>query len=279
MKTTDKMMKITDLLKEGIDKYRIVIIEFEYQFTKKIESFEFCPYVLLEDEENVMEIHGFNVKEKFLTNYEINSIRSVEMTDTPFKVDETIEYFLEDSEYFSDTSTILKSIKEVEILNGHDPDDETYRQPCIYCDSKEICDHVLYEWDYYDSMYGDGRIDEVLNLQKVIEVKFHYLLKNNIKIKFKKKEIPDELFDLWNNIVYDTDDNISIDVHLFISFVSYIINNDLGSEDVMTFRFSTGGGVGNDDVVEVCYAIDPVRILQRIEEKINDYLKPFNIVF
>ena len=258
-----------DLLKEGIDNYRIIRVYTKDRKSGTDVTKLIQPHLIINHEDYVY-IHGINAETNYLSTDDVGSIDSIELTDALFEVKKEIKYR-------SFGGKVLAMNDAVDLYenegNADDDDylDEYFQQPCIYCGEDFGCEHVLYLWDFCDSYCGGGRIDEIMDLRKIVEETFGSLPIKKTVAKFRKNELPDELKTMWESVEFDSDGSFEIEPNTFIEFIRFL-TNQINTEELVVIDFASGGGCGNDDPLQVCYAKYPDRIIPLIEQKIRTYL-------
>ncbi len=268
--------KLTSLISDCIDNYQTIKMKFEW-YGGIVKEVLLSPYLLGSVDfqaGNYNFVFGHNEQLDDDLLYLLNNCIFCESIGTTFSVNHKIIFKVFQSKM------VHKHVKEWKKLTDEEEgqlyedhfDDEYYQQPCMYCGSETQCEHLLYDFDFCDSFRSaGGLIEHFYSSKKEIEESFLYLINNKIRVKFKKGEIPDILNDIWiemnqDEYLYDSS---------YIKFVEYIIDEDLGSGEAITFRYASGGGPGNDDEIGVCYALNPELILEKLAERISFYLIPF----
>lgn len=266
-KNTKESQAIVDLLITAINDRKVTKITIKEDGQEQMKTVEIEPLLILRDpEDSSMTLKCRDCQTRFLAVFFLRNILHAETLESIFTNDREIHTPLNGKEVICASEDVI--IDEV------DPNEECYRHPCIFCGDDEDCEHIFYLWDYFGHEISHGRIDEILEMSSIVEEVFLKLFMNKIKISRNQlKEISPELRSLWEYSDLEDDNKVYLPQNSFIDFVEELISRS--GFQAVALNYATGGGVGNDVVLQICYATDQDRLLSYLREKIKSEMKFF----
>jgi len=162
-------------------------------------------------------------------------------------------------------------------------DDQVGRPNCPFCESKAVCEHLIFEYDLSFCECHSDRKKEIDELEKTIKRGFFKLLSKNKKVGFIEEFHPygepsnEQIFELWFDAKENykpRDDSVDFSYDNFMRLMIYISNWILEDGEVFAKYYGSGGDApGFDSAMVGCFAEDPTKFFKDAENYILEYLQ------